>query len=412
MRSASYRRTLAGLPALLIAGATLPGTASGSDLSSLISDLYGGDGLTLPNPDHQAHFQATGQEQLLDLNDVVSSGVLFSPFSSAATSIVFDIERGVPVRAKDSLGPLLLRRADTIGANRFSFGFSYTRVDYQQFEGDDLNDLELDLDHIDCCSAGTGLPPPDDQIGGGAAEFERDQIRLNLDLDIEQDIFAFYGTYGITNDWDVGAVAPVVRVDASVRSVAEIIDNSGTGDTFHFFLDEGTPDQTGIDSNDGEKTGLGDVILLSKYRILREEPAPLDAAVLGQITLPTGDEDDLLGTGETGFLGLLIGTKDLGRFSLHGNLGYELYTGSVNNSLRYGAGTDVRLFDGVTGVAEVLGRYEPNGDGTGDLVDGVVGAKWNPIGDLVLSSYFLTPINRDTGLRPDFIWGLGVEFGF
>ena len=78
MRSASsYRRTLAGLPALLIAGVTFPETASGGDLSNLISDLYGGDGLTLPVPFHEAHFETTGQEELLDLNDVVSSGVLF-----------------------------------------------------------------------------------------------------------------------------------------------------------------------------------------------------------------------------------------------------------------------------------------------------------------------------------------------
>lgn len=35
--------------------------------------------------------------------------------------------------------------------------------------------------------------------------------------------------------------------------------------------------------------------------------------MLGQVSLPTGDVDDLLGTGETALLGMLIGSKEFGR---------------------------------------------------------------------------------------------------
>ena len=48
----------------------------------------------------------------------------------------------------------------------------------------------------------------------------------------------------------------------------------------------------------------------------------------------------------------------------------------------------------------------------GDLVDAVLGAKWNPFGDAVASANFIILINKDTGLRADFIWGVGLEISF
>ena len=412
------------LAATALGSAPQPGVAQErGGLANLVSDLYGGDGITLVNPDHEAHFEAQGQQELLQLSDDISRNIAFAPFNSSASSIVFDFEQGVPVRTLDSLGPVLLQRAKTIGAGRANFGVSYTRVDYQQFEGDDLKDLELELEHIDCCSANPTPPPPfdfdtpDGVIGPPGPTFELDTIVLDLDLELEQDIFAFFGTYGITDNWDVGAVVPVVHVEGSVRSRGRIRnftedDDMGPFGPNHEFTDDPTAEDFPIDSNEDDATGIGDILLRTKYNFLEDQGDIPDMSVLGQLTLPTGDEDDLLGTGELGTLGLFILSQDFGRFTPHLNIGYEVFTGDVEDNLRYGVGTEVMVTDQITGIAEIFGRYEPGGDGTGDLVDAVLGAKWNPFGDAVASANFIIPINKDTGLRADFIWGVGVEISF
>jgi len=419
MSGSKHARVLAGLAGLVTAGVLLPEPILAQErggLSNLIRDLYGGDGIQPiggpvgGTPEHhpfRPSFVLLDDPDLFDLNDEIGRNIAFAPFNAAAAAIVFDIERGVPVRADDSLGPFLVREASTIGQNRMSFGVSYARIDYQNYEGDDLDDQEFVFSHTDCCPPG-GTPSP------GQPTFEQDQIRVNLDLELTQDIFAFFSTYGITNNWDVGLVVPIVSVDASVRSVGTIIPSPNNPDpTIHQFdRSDPDPDLSGVDSNSDSATGIGDIAFRSKYNFLRDQPVLPDAAVLGQVTLPTGDDDDLLGSGDTAVLGLLIGTKDFGRFSVHGNVGYEMFFDDLEDALRYGAGTDVLVFDGVTAVGEVLGRYEPNGDGTSDVVDGLVGLKWNPTGDVVLSSFVLTPINRDTGLRADVVWGFGLELGF
>ena len=66
-----------------------------------------------------------------------------------------------------------------------------------------------------------------------------------------------------------------------------------------------------------------------------------------------------------------------------------------------------------TGIVDLLGRWEPSGDNVGDhLIDIAVGGKANVYRSLVLVSNFIVPLNRNEGLRPDFIWALGLEYTF
>ncbi len=64
------------------------------------------------------------------------------------------------------------------------------------------------------------------------------------------------------------------------------------------------------DSNGDSASGLGDIVLRSRYRFLRLDTPGLQrtAAVLGQIKLPTGDDDRTprLGSGSTDFVGGLL----------------------------------------------------------------------------------------------------------
>ena len=94
---------------------------------------------------------------LNDLSDVITSNANLFALPSASGSYTFDVEAGLPVRTTDSFGPILTERAQTIGLGKLNVGFFFSRTDYKQFEGDDLDDLSQTFPHNDCC------PPP----GGG-----------------------------------------------------------------------------------------------------------------------------------------------------------------------------------------------------------------------------------------------------
>lgn len=404
MRSKGWRVAiltvaLLGLPAGLR-------VAEAQGLKDAVTSLYGGDGILLrptppPFPSHAPHFTVTSLQGLDQLNQAISSNLGIVSLNSTASGFTLDIERGVPVRSTENLGPLLAERAPTLGARKLNLGLFYTRADFKRLGGTDLDDLTLVFAHEDVNGDGTlGVP-----------EFELDQIHADLDVDLSQDIVALFATYGITNSWDVSAVVPIVHTRLHVRSVARIVRNSSISRFVHNFGPEG--DQP-VDTAGGDETGIGDILLRTKYHFFRSQSAWPDLAVAGQVKLPTGDEDDLLGTGETNFLGLLVASRTYGRFTPHVNAGYEATTGSSEENLvRYVVGVDAALHPRLTLAGDILGRWAPERSGNGEnIVDFAVSAKWNVWRSLLLDAAVQVPINKDEGLRADFIWTVGVEYTF
>jgi len=417
------QRRIATTTAVVLAAAC-SAPLQAADLADFILDLYGGDGIRLPPapdiPDfiadaHVPHF--TGEQQIQELN-ALSKGLLAGTsqyaINSTVTGVSFDLSQGVPIAVEDSLGPLLTERASTIGRGRLNFGFSYSNNDYSELDGDDLSDLTLDLTHQDCCAVGPPpIPPPDGQITG----FERDTITLNIDIDLEQEVYAFFASYGLTENWDLGVVVPVVSVDATATSVATINitdENSEIeGEPVHSF--EADPARA-VSRTGGDETGLGDVIVRTKYSFLRQDSDSfMDFAVLGQVILATGDEDKLLGTGETRYKAMLIGSKRMGNFTPHVNLAYEASTGPDElDNYSYALGLDGRISDRVSASAAVLGRYNPDLEEIGNhTIDGALALKWNPWSNTnaPLHAFVTVPLNDD-GLRADFVWGLGFDLIF
>jgi hypothetical protein len=382
--------------------------ASAQELRNFISDLYGGNGITLDRfgrfP-HDAHFTAESVETLGNLNAALTRNLGVFGARSTTAGYTFDIAKGVPVRTDQNLGSLLAERATTIGKGRIGLGFSYTHVDYSQYEGRDLDNLQLVFQHDDILGPGF-RPGPDGVLGPPGPGFERDTVNVRINTEVVQNIFAFYANYGITDNWSAEIVVPVVHVRVRADAVATI-----NGDpNFHRF---GRFGDSVVSSTGGEEVGIADIILRTKYNFLRGHGYLPDMAVLGQVITPNGDEDKLLGTGVGRFSGLLIMSKQYGRFTPHLNAGYELTTGdTIKDSVRYIAGVDVSLHPMITGVVDVLGRWEPDGNGTQDQHDVAVGFKAAPIGRVPLSMLVQIPINKDTGLRADTIWSLAAEYAF
>jgi len=401
---------------LLLAGSVR--LADAADLKDAIRNLYGGQGillepLPLPFPSQESRFQASSLQGLDRLNSQLTSAIVVPSFNSSVTGFTFDIERGVPVRTTESLGTLLTERATTLGARKLDLTFTYTRVNFTKLQGKDLKDLELVFLRGD--ANGNGI-----RDTSGPFSFESDVIRTRLSVDLTEDIFALIATYGLTAEWDVGFVVPMTHIRLIAKAHAAIFDQFGNpggtkiGDIpiHRFGPNSSQPDASG----GGDETGLGDIVLRTKYNFLRhyDDLIP-DMAFLVELKLPTGDEERLLGTGGTNLTGLLVASRTYARwFTPHVNLGYEIDTKDTRqNAIRYALGFDARLLPELTLAAGLIGRAKPDGSGTGDhIVDLSLGVKWNPINSLILRTNVQIPLDKNSGLRADFIPTVGIEYIF
>jgi len=389
------------------------GDAWGGDLKDIVTDLYGGDGIRLGSPmagfSHAPHFTAGSLNGLEDLSSALSGTLGFSSFNSVVTGFTLDLETGEPVRTTDSLGPLLAETATTLGEHKLNVGFSFTRSRFKRLEGDGTDNLVLLFNHPDANGDGVLGPAP------GAFDFELDQVRVDLNLDITQELYVLFATYGVTDRLDVGIVLPIVYLSIKADGVATIVDNSPSSNV-HFFAPGGS-DPLADDPRSSisrSKLGIGDIVLRTKYNLVRGDENLSDMAVGGILTLPTGDQDNLLGTGETRIQALWVVSKAFDKLTPHLNLGYEWAPGDHQlNSLRYVIGIDAAPDPRLAVSFDLIGRWEHSGDGVGDhIIDAAIGAKWNVHGDTLLNFYILVPINRDEGLRADFVWSVGVERTF
>lgn len=368
------------------------------NLQDLVSDLYGGNGITL-DPTivfHTAHFAAGSKAALNNLSSVISASIGPASFNSTVSAISFDIEEGVPVRSQESLGPLLAERASTIGKSHLNIGVSYTNVNYKRLNGARLSQLQLVLDH-------------EQQFN---VPYEQDDIVLNLDLRLTQQIFAFIGTYGVTNNLDIGLVVPLIKIDGRVRSVATIVDKGGMG--IHQFGGSVNP----VSVNQQSATGVGDLILRAKYVFTKGSDKVIDFGALLQASLATGDEKDLLGAGSSSiYLGGIV-SANLGKINPHLNFGYEYFVDQKQtvvgldtdrSSAKVVAGFDLRARDNFAISPEFIGRWQKNGQ---HLYDLALGAKWAPIGNVPISANIVMPLNRNEGLRPNYYFTIGIESTF
>jgi len=455
----SQSTALAGALALLL-GAGAP-AAHGEDLALLLTTLYVEpctapdqsmcpgvvlETSTLNGAPHAGHFQADSLEELNSLTDTLAGSLGTFAFNSTVSSYTFDLELGVPVRTSDSLGPILSERATTLGARRLNLGFSFNRIEFKRFEGDDLDDLTLFFDHEDVGGAppdAMGNPVPDGMLGPTSffpSDVERDRIQVDLDIELDQSVYTLYGTYGFLRNLDIGVAIPILDVGLKARASADVERNAvgvaiakgadcfpvlggdgppdcGTSADVHKFADPPVParaEDAMTSSVKGSAAGIGDILLRGKYHFLRSEEWRPNLAFVGQVKFPTGDEDNLLGTGDWRGMPMLVADKTFGRVTPHLNLGYEIVGGdSELNNLKYFVGFDARVHPRFTAIIDLLGRWEPSGDGIGDnLIDLAIGGKVSVWRSAVLVANFIVPLNRNEGLRPDFVWALGAEYTF
>ena len=335
-------------------------------------------------------------------SDTIANFLVFElatlPVTSSSGGFTYRLEPtlGINVRSSDSFGTFFTERALSSGRDRASFGISYRSARYDSIDGRDLGDGTL----VSTASILTGDPQ--------AFDVE------TVSLEMRTDTVTLTGNYGATDRLDIGAALPFARVSL----VGERVDTyRGTAFT------QATAS--------AEASGLGDIVLRAKYNVMRTGASGL--AFGAETRLPTGNEENLLGTGEASFAPRMIASYDGDYVGVHGEIAYSF--GGIADTLSYGAAMTVVPSPRFTIVGELLGRRI---DGLGQLVSStqphprlvgvqtirltaigetidsivaVAGFKWNVGGAWLLTANILQPLT-DVGLKANWVPTITFDYAF
>ena len=434
--------------AIALAALTLPCVASAQSMTDEFNSLFvfsgGTDALFLGGTAgitsvqvHGAHFIPSESEAngslITFLNHTIARNVANFPLSSTVASETFILVDGVPTPSSNSFGPIFAERAQTLGAGRFNVGVNYSRLNFSALRGIPLDRVQLTFVHENSNFPGCNNVFGVDCTQYGLPLWEHDLITLDLDLDMSAEVSAFYATFGLTDWADVGFALPLVDFRMDGRSIATMLPASGLP-ALHFF--GGTPDApvfTAEKRSSGHSIGIGDVAARAKARFFSGET--LDMALLGEVRLPTGTEEDFLGTGSVNARGIFIASATFGEFSPHLNAGYGYRGDEIEeNVVEVTTGFDHRLSDAVTLAVDVLGQFKMGDDDIefpesivipggfrqevqrtniplrrDNIIDGSVGFKFRGGTGFTVIANLLVPMNEG-GLRSAPIPTIGVEY--
>jgi hypothetical protein len=270
--------------------------------------------------------------------------------------------------------------------------------------------------------------------GLGDPQFENDIVRIKLAMKMDMLVAALSATYGLTDHIDLGVALPFTRVSMAGTSVAQI-DPFGPNPLHFFGGTSADPILRATAGVNATAAGLGDVV--GRMKVNLGQGTKYGAALLTEVRLATGDEENLLGAGATSGRLLGVFAAQYGAFSLHGNGGYLIRTGEFQNdavlatfgfdnlmapwaTLAVSMITEWRVGDEKVSLPppiQITEPFERTIESTSipnrreDRIDASIGMKFSLRGGTVLMLNGTAPLRR-AGLQPDFIWTTGMEFSF
>jgi hypothetical protein len=363
----------------------------GQQLASLLTT----QAATLPNGTQDAAAPAATFAAVAGLLSVELSNL---PATSSSGGFVYRLNPtlGAVERASHSFGPFFTERAVRVGARQFAVGLAYQNASFSTLQGADLE-------------VGT-FPTNAVRIIGTTTPINVDTLRLDLDTRVVTGL----ARYGVSDALEVGVQVPIVNVRfAGVRV------NSTNGQAS--FRTAGS----------GSATGLGDMTVTARYRVF--ETAGRGIALGTDVKMPTGREEDLMGSGSTAVRTLLVGSVETGRWTAHANGG--IGAGGASNELFWGGALTYEAAPRVTIVGELFGRrlqelheladvYQPHPllanaetmrwvatEGGVSTSYAVTGVKWNVAGSMVLNANLLMRLT-DAGLRARVTPSISMDYAF
>ncbi len=376
----------------LLLGSAHPAQAQDS-LSGVLSFLLVNRSIPTGDFARDAEAAAAMRDALIGLLQVEIATV---PLNTPASGFTYrlDPELGIPVRVSDSFGPFFLERSLTSGARRISFGLGFTQADFSNIDGRPLRD-------------GT-LVATASQFAGDPAPFDAETLTLR----IRTRTATLSATAGLTDRLDVSVSVPFVRVSLNGERL----------DTYR-----GTPlvQATAVAAS----SGVGDVVLRGKYNVWRQGASGVAAA--GEVRLPTGDTENLLGAGSTIITPRVVGSYEPGVLGFHGSFGAAF--GGPSSLLDYGGAVTVSATARLTLVGEFIGRRIHEGGRLADVTQPhpnlinvqtvrlstteqsttrsmvSLGFRWNVAGAGLISANVLRPVS-DAGLNAN--WRASITFDY
>jgi hypothetical protein len=437
--------------ALLVVLATIPSPAGAQDdgLRARFGDLFtfgtgcGPDvlfclrsGSGTPDFAQQAfstNANATARELTAYLQGAIALGIATIPIPSTGSGDEFRLSPlGIPVRNEDtSLGPILAERALTLGRGKFLVGVNASDLRFERLRGVSLEALRFNVVQRD-------LPPAGPPLGDPA--IERTYLSVATRMAFQARVANLFFSYGLTDRLDVSLLVPFVEASLSGFSDARIVIGEGEDPAAGFSFGGPAEDprlQERAVLPLQKARGLGDLSLRGKLR-LTESAAPVGLAVLSDLRVPTGRDEDFLGAGGWWVQALgVVSTRPVAGFAPHLNVGGVYRGGEGQRSALLGTvGLDHRTSARLTVAGELLAQL-PLGDNplerrevaireaqgtlrsvpTSNLpqvndsqFDAALGFKLR-LGTIVLIGNAVVPFN-DGGLRSDVLWTIGLQGGF
>ena len=349
---------------LLLCPSALAAQDRPATLATLFEDIYGPRGLVLNSDDvqldgtnHAAHFNSAFQSEFRLVNVALTSQLATVPLPSPASGFTynFDSATGTFTRSTRSFGPILAERGETIGRGKIAFGYSYQFFSYDALDGVRLASIPAVFTH------------DNPEAGGGRA----DVVATSNTVEATVNRLTGAITYGLSDRVDVALAVPVVRTRLSLLSNATI-QRIGTGSNLgvHYFRD---PDAIGGHGStrqyfaEASAGGLGDLVARVKATLMREGSRALAAGL--DVRMPSGDEQNLLGSGAVGIRPFVAFSASLGAFAPHANAAYQwngesLIGGNVRegekgdlpDQFTYALGADVLVAPRVSVILDVFGQ--------------------------------------------------------
>ena len=230
-------------------------------LALLFPQLYGRDGLivdsrgTLPSGEnHSAHFDSAFQSEFVQFCAALTGKLVSVPLPSLASGFTyeFDPSLGVFSRSTQSFGPIMAERAETIGANRTSFGVAFEHSGFDTIEGLNLNNVPGVFTHDDF------------EFGEG----REDLVTTKTSIDASVDQFTAFVTYGLTDRLDVSLAVSFVSNELLVVSEATIQRIGTENPEVHFYqMADGSLGDRRIFTAFGSARGIGDLTVRLKGRL-------------------------------------------------------------------------------------------------------------------------------------------------
>ena len=291
--------------------------ASGQTVSDVLDFLVTGHSVETGSVDRDA---AAAAATSLTISRALLANLATLPVTTSSGGFVyrFHPELGTVQRATSSFGPFFVERAAAPGHGSGSVGLTLQYWRFTALDGRSLRDGTLET---------TANQFVDEQT-----PFDVDRLRLAIDANIA----TLHGSIGIGNRTEISAALPMILLRLNGSRV-----NAYRGQVFT----QAEASSTAV--------GLADIVLRTKYTLFDEDGAGVAAGV--EARLPTGRQEDLLGSGAMSWRLSAIGSLEGQTLSSHLNAAFGF--GGLARDVTLAGAIAASASDRLTLTGELVGRW-------------------------------------------------------